>query len=139
MKQSRITTRINEILLLLSMLCLFACNTKSKTERMQAVVAEVRAKYKVYEDISQDDQIFEAYDYFVRQKDYGNAAPAALYSGCVRQAKKEYESAMNCYKEADKYGRMVGDSVSAAFAQYYIGDLLNNSGHERRGDDEYRH
>ena len=138
MKQSRITTRINEILLLLSMLCLFACNTKSKTERMQAVVAEVRAKYKVYEDISQDDQIFEAYDYFVRQKDYENAAPAALYSGCVRQAKKEYESAMNCYKEADKYGRMVGDSVSAAFAQYYIGDLLHNSGHETEAITNYK-
>ena len=107
-----------------------ACNTKSKSERMQAVVDEVRTKYKAYEDISQDDQIFEAYDFFVKQKDYGNAAPAALYSGCVRQAKKEYESAMNCYKEADKFGRMVGDSVSAAFAQYYIGDLLNNSGNE---------
>ena len=138
MKQSRITTRFNEILLLLSMLCLFACNTKSKTERMQAVVAEVRAKYKSYEDISQDDQIFEAYDYFVRQKDYENAAPAALYSGCVRQAKKEYESAMNCYKEADKFGRLVGDSVSAAFAQYYIGDLLNNSGNEAEAISNYK-
>lgn len=138
MKQSRITTRINEIMLLLSMLCLFACNTKSKTERMQAVVAEVRSKYKAYEDISQDDQIFEAYDYFVKQKDYGNAAPAALYSGCVRQAKKEYESAMNCYKEADKFGRLVGDSVSAAFAQYYIGDLLNNSGHEAEAIVNYK-
>ena len=104
--------------------------TQSKTERMAAIVAEVRTKYKAYEDISNDDQIFEAYAYFVRQKDYENAAPAALYSGCVRQAKKEYEAAMNCYKEADAYGRQVGDSVSAAFAQYYIGDLLNASGHE---------
>ena len=118
------------LLLLAAVLLLPACNTKSKSERMQAIVDEVRTKYKAYEDISQDDQIFEAYDFFVKQKDYGNAAPAALYSGCVRQAKKEYESAMNCYKEADKYGRMVGDSVSAAFAQYYIGDLLNASGNE---------
>ena len=82
-------------------LLLPSCNTKSKTERMQAIVSEVRNKYKAYEDISQDDQIFEAYDFFVKQKDFENAAPAALYSGCVRQAKKEYESAMNCYKEAD--------------------------------------
>ena len=119
-------------------LLLSACNTKSKTEQMQAIVAEVRAKYKSYEDISQDDQIFEAYDFFVKQKDYENAAPAALYSGCVRQAKKEYESAMNCYKEADKYGRMVGDSVSAAFAQYYIGDLLNNSGNESEAIVNYK-
>ena len=119
-------------------LLLSACNTKSKSERMQGIVAEVRAKYKAYEDISQDDQIFEAYDFFVKQKDYENAAPAALYSGCVRQAKKEYESAMNCYKEADRYGRMVGDSVSAAFAQYYIGDLLNNSGHEAEAIDNYK-
>ena len=115
-----------------------ACNTKSKTERMQTVVNEVRTKYKAFEDISQDDQIFEAYDFFVKQKDYGNAAPAALYSGCVRQAKKEYESAMNCYKEADKYGRMAGDSVSAAFAQYYIGDLLNASGNEAEAIDNYK-
>ena len=107
-----------------------SCNTKSKTERMQAIVAEVRSKYKANEDISQDDQIFETYDFFVRQKDFENAAPAALYSGCVRQAKKEYESAMNCYKEADRYGHMAGDSVSAAFAQYYMGDLLNASGNE---------
>ena len=126
-------------LLLFGVVLLFpACNTKSKTERMQAVVKEVRTKYKAYEDISQDDQIFEAYDYFVKQKDYENAAPAALYSGCVRQAKKEYESAMNCYKEADKYGRMVGDSVSAAFAQYYIGDLLNNSGNEAEAVVNYK-
>jgi tetratricopeptide (TPR) repeat protein len=117
---------------------LLSCNTKSKTERMQSIVAEVRAKYKAYEDISNDDRIFEAYDFFVKQKDYENAAPAALYSGCVRQAKKEYESAMNCYKEADKYGRMVGDSVSAAFAQYYIGDLLNNSGNEAEAIENYK-
>ena len=126
------------LLLLAAVLLLAACNTGSKTERMQAVVAEVRAKYKAYEDISNDDQIFEAYDYFVRQKDYGNAAPAALYSGCVRQAKKEYEAAMNCYKKADEYGRQVGDSVSAAFAQYYIGDLLNNSGHEAEAISNYK-
>ena len=112
--------------------------TRSKTERMAAIVAEVRDKYKAYDDISQDDQIFEAYDYFVRHKDYENAAPAALYSGCVRQAKKEYEAAMNCYKEADAFGRQVGDSVSAAFAQYYIGDLLNASGHEAEAITNYK-
>ena len=126
------------LFLLAALSLLAACDTRSKTERMQAVVAEVRAKYKAYEDISNDDQIFEAYDYFVRQKDYGNAAPAALYSGCVRQAKKEYEAAMNCYKKADEYGRQVGDSVSAAFAQYYIGDLLNNSGHEAEAITNYK-
>ena len=120
------------------LLLLPTCDSKSKTERRVAIVDEVRARYKAYEDISTDDQIFEAYAYFVRQKDYENAAPAALYSGCVRQAKKEYEAAMNCYKEADKYGRMVGDSVSAAFAQYYIGDLLNNSGHETEAIMNYK-
>ena len=119
-------------------LLLPACGSKSKTERMATVVDEVRAKYKADEDISNEDQIFEAYDYFVKQKDYENTAPAALYSGCVRQAKKEYESAMNCYKKADEYGRMVGDSVSAAFAQYYIGVLLNNSGNEAEAIANYK-
>ena len=120
------------------LLLLPSCGSKGKTERMAAVVDEVRTKYKAYEDISQDDQIFEAYDFFVKQKDYGNAAPAALYSGCVRQAMKEYEAAMNCYKEADQYGRQVGDSVSAAFAQYYIGDLLNASGNEAEAITNYK-
>ena len=83
------SVKTKTVFLCLAALLLFpSCNTKSKTERMQAVVAEVRAKYKAYEDISQDDQIFEAYDYLVRQKDYENAAPAALYSGCVRQTKR---------------------------------------------------
>ena len=104
--------------------------SKAKTERMAAVVSEVRDRYRADEDISTAEQIFEAYAYFVKTKDEANAAPAALYSGCVRQAKKEYEAAMNCYQEADHYGRIAGDSVSAAFAQYYIGDLLNASGHE---------
>jgi len=115
-----------------------SCGSKGKTERMATVVDEVRTKYKAYEDISNEDQIFEAYDYFVKRKDFGNAAPAALYSGCVRQAKKEYEAAMNCYKEADHYGRLVGDSVSAAFAQYYIGDLLNASGNEVEAIENYK-
>lgn len=116
------------IVILLLPSCTF--RSKAKTERMEAVVNEVRDRYRADEDISNDDQIFEAYDYFLHAKDYRNAAPAALYSGRVRQAKKEYEAAMNCYQEADRYGRLTGDSVSAAFAQYYIGDLLNNSGHE---------
>lgn len=120
------------------LLLLSACNTKGKTERMQAVVDEVRTKYKAYEDISHREDVFEAYDFFVSQKDYENAAPAALYSGCVRQAKKEYEAAMNCYKEADRYGCMAGDSVSAAFAQYYIGDLLNAAGNEAEAITNYK-
>jgi tetratricopeptide (TPR) repeat protein len=125
-------------LLLGLFLLLPSCNNPSKTERMVTVVDEVRAKYKADEDISTDEQVFEAYDYFVKQKDYNNAAPAALYSGCVRQAKKEYEAAMNCYKEADYYGRLAGDSVSAAFAQYYIGDLLNASGNEAEAITNYK-
>ena len=117
MSKHSILIIIGATLLLAS--CTF--RSKAKTERMAAVVSEVRDKYRADEDISQDDEIFEAYEYFLKTKDYQNAAPAALYSGRVRQAKKEYESAMSCYQEADHYGRLAGDSVSAAFAQYYIG------------------
>ena len=134
-KPHRIVIILN---VLFGLLLLPSCSKPSKTERMVAVVDEVRAKYKAYEDISNEDRVFEAYDYFVKRKDFGNAAPAALYSGCVRQAKKEYESAMNCYKEADYYGRLTGDSVSAAFAQYYIGDLLNANGNEAEAIINYK-
>jgi tetratricopeptide (TPR) repeat protein len=128
------------VIIITSLLLLSSCtfHTKAKTERMTTIVVEVRDKYRADEDISQDEQIFEAYDYFLKIRDYKNAAPAALYSGRVRQAKKEYESAMNCYQEADHYGRLAGDSVSAAFAQYYIGDLLNASGHEDEAIVKYK-
>ena len=137
---STITHRIVTMLqMLFSLLLLLpSCGNPSKTERMVAVVDEVRARYKAYEDISNEDRVFEAYDYFVKRKDFGNAAPAALYSGCVRQAKKEYEAAMNSYKEADYYGRLTGDSVSAAFAQYYIGELLNANGKEAEAITNYK-
>ena len=138
MKRNDTNTLLLITTLLTGLVLLPACQTRNKTERMAAIVNEVRDRYKAYEDISNDDQIFEAYDYFVKCKDYENAAPAALYSGCVRQAKKEYEAAMNCYKEADAYGRMSGDSVSAAFAQYYIGDLLNASGNEAEAIVNYK-
>ena len=130
----------NILLVVFAALLMASCTfrSKAKTERMAAVVSEVRDKYRADEDISQDDEIFEAYDYFLKTKDFKNAAPAALYSGRVRQAKKEYESAMNCYQEADHYGRLAGDSVSAAFAQYYIGDLLNASGHEEEAIVNYK-
>ena len=126
MSKQSILFILGAVLLLAS--CTF--RSKAKTERMAAVVSEVRDKYRADEDISEDDDIFEAYDYFLKTKDYKNAAPAALYSGRVRQAKKEYESAMSYYQEADHYGRLVGDSVSTAYAQFYLGDLLNANGHE---------
>ena len=134
-QMARQLTLIGIVILLLSS-CTF--RSKAKTERMAAVVNEVRDRYRADEDISNDDRIFEAYEYFLHTKDYRNAAPAALYSGRVYQAKKEYETAMNYYKEADHYGRMTGDSVSAAFAQYYIGDLLNNSGNEAEAIGNYK-
>ena len=63
------------IVLLLLPSCTF--RSKAKTERMEAVVNEVRDRYRADEDISNDDQIFEAYDYFLHAKDYQNAASAA--------------------------------------------------------------
>ena len=40
-------------------------------------MAEVRDAYKAYEDISHREDIFEAYDFFVSQKDYENAISIA--------------------------------------------------------------
>ena len=67
-KMNRIAKMLGLVFGLL--LLLPSCDSKSKTERMAAVVDDVRTKYKADEDISNEDQIFEAYDYFVKQKDY---------------------------------------------------------------------
>ena len=88
MKDLLLKLKTHFLLLIVLVLLLPACNTRSKTERMQSVVAEVRAKYKAYEDISQDDQIFEAYDFFVKQKDMEMPRPLPSIAAVCAKPKR---------------------------------------------------
>lgn len=61
--------------------------------------------------------------YYARNNDYGKAALAALYHG---YAEKDYDKteAMNAFKDAERYGELVNDSLTVARARYQMGNLL---------------
>lgn len=81
-------------------------------------------------NLSTSSELERAAAYYAGKKQYAKAAHAALYSGFVQQHYNEKEAAMQSFKEAEEYGTIVGDSLTMAQAQYWIGQLLYNDGME---------
>ncbi len=79
-------------------------------------------------NVSTSPELERAAAYYARKKQYGKAAHAALYSGFVQQHYNEKESAMRSFKEAEQYGKMVGDSLTMARAEYWMGKMLLEDG-----------
>ena len=77
-----------------------------------------------HDDISTSPELERAADYYANKKQYAKAAHAALYNGFVQQHYNEKEAAMQSFKEAEQYGRLAGDSLVVAQAQYKMGRLL---------------
>ena len=77
-----------------------------------------------HDDISPSPELERAATYYASKKQYAKAAHAALYSGFVQQHYNEKEAAMQSFKEAEQYGRLAGDSLVVAQAQYKMGRLL---------------
>lgn len=77
-----------------------------------------------HDDISISPELERAADYYANKKQYAKAAHAALYNGFVQQHYNEKEAAMQSFKEAEQYGRLAGDSLVVAQAQYKMGRLL---------------
>lgn len=109
-----------------------------KADFMQFEVILVKSKYKCYKPIYADTLIFDSYHFFLDEKDFAKASQAALYGGCVNVERNHFDAAMECFKNADFYAEKVSDSSCRAFAQYYIGDLLNQQGDENQAIDAYR-
>ena len=74
--------------------------------------------------LSTSPDLERAAAYYANKKQYAKAAHAALYSGFVQQHYDEKEAAMQSFKEAERYGVMVSDSLSVARAQYKMGKML---------------
>ena len=81
-------------------------------------------------NLSTSPELERAAAYYARKKQYGKAAHAALYSGFVQQHYDEKEAAMRSFKEAEQYGGLVGDSLTVAMAEYWMGKMLINDGME---------
>ena len=73
-------------------------------------------------------ELERAADYYARKKKYDKAAHAALYSGFVQQHYGEKTHAMQSFKDAERYGGMVKDSLTMAWAEYNISKMLIDDG-----------
>lgn len=62
--------------------------------------------------------------YYANKKKYDKAAHAALYSGFVQQHYSEKSTSMQSFKDAERYGGLVGDSLVVAQAEYRMGRML---------------
>ena len=68
--------------------------------------------------------------YYANKKKYDKAAHAALYSGFVQQHYNEISTAMQSFKEAERYGTIAKDSLTVAQAKCLMGRLLYDDGLE---------
>ena len=81
--------------------------------------------------ISTSPELERSAAYYADKKKYSKAAHAALYSGFVQQHYNEKEAAMRSFKEAEQYGKLVDDSLSVAYSEYWMGKMLYNEGREQ--------
>ena len=79
-------------------------------------------------NISTSPELERAAAYYAKKKQYDKAAYAALYSGFVQQHYGEKETAMRSFKETEQYGGIVGDSLTVAQAEYWMGKMLLGDG-----------
>ena len=80
---------------------------------------------------STSPELERAAEYYAKKKKYAKAAHAALYSGFVQQHYNDKAAAMLSFKEAERYGGMVGDSLAVARAEYKMGKMLLDDGAEQ--------
>ena len=110
-----------------------------KPQYMQYLVTRVRARYKNYRPVAEDTLVFKATDYFVSKgKDPRRITLAYFYSGCVHRERKEYDKAMQHYKEAEHHAAQTGDADLQGLVQYNMGDLLAEEGLHAQALEKYK-
>ena len=101
---------------------------------MEYLVTNVQAKYKNYDDIKDDTNIFETKKYFDKKAQSSKLTAhsrkyqmyAHLYSACVYDERGEYENAMKDYKTAFTLAENMQDSLYMWRVSQNIGDLFYN-------------
>ncbi|WP_352421297.1 tetratricopeptide repeat protein [Proteiniphilum sp.] len=105
---------------------------------MRYLVLRVQARYKTHRPVAEDTLVFQARDYFSGREEPRQAALAWFYSGCVYRERKEYENAVQQYKEAGKHARQTGDADLQGLIQYNLGDLLAKQGFHLEALENYK-
>ena len=104
-----------------------------KDRYMEYLVTKVQAKYKNYDDIKDDTNIFETKKYFDKkvQQPIANSQSskyqmyAHLYSACVYGERGEYENAMKDYKTAFTLAENMQDSIYMWRINNYIAEVFS--------------
>lgn len=105
-----------------------------KEKYMEYLVTKVQAKYKNYDNIKDDTNIFETKAYFDKkvQQPIANSQSskyqmyAHLYSACVYDERGEYENAMKDYKTAFTLAENMHDSLYMWRINNYIAKVFYN-------------
>ena len=105
----------------------------SKEKYMEYLVTKVQAKYKNYDIIKEDTNIFEAKVYFNKKAHRSKLSShgikfqmyANLYSGCVYDEQCKYNKALNDYKTAFTIAESIPDSLYMLRINNYIGELFS--------------
>ena len=97
-----------------------------KDRYMEYLVTKVQAKYKNYDNIKEDTNIFITKTYFDKtRKNSQMNMYAHLYSACVYDERGEYENAMKDYKTAFTLAENMHDSLYMWRINNYIGNVFN--------------
>ena len=97
-----------------------------KDRYMEYLVTNVQAKYKNYDDIKEDTNIFITKAYFDK-KTRGSKYQmySYLYSGCVYDERGEYENAMKDYKTAFTLAEKIQDSLYMWRINNYMAEVFS--------------
>lgn len=102
---------------------LFGCRDVSGSVSTISPVMD-DAFFDDHSNISTSPELERAAAYFAQKKQYTKASHAALYSGFIQQYYNDNANAMQSFKDAEYYGKLVQDSLAFAQAQYWIGKML---------------
>ncbi|MBR5780750.1 MAG: hypothetical protein IKY27_02050 [Bacteroidales bacterium] len=98
-----------------------------KDRYMEYLVTRVQAKYKNYDNIKEDTNIFITKTYFDKtRKNSQMNMYSHLYSACVYDERGEYENAMRDYKTAFSLAEKMQDSLYMWRISQNIGGLFYN-------------
>ena len=96
-----------------------------KEKYMEYLVTKVQAKYKNYDNIKEDTNIFITKTYFDKtRKNSQMNMYAHLYSACVYDERGEYENAMKDYKTAFTLAENMHDSLYMWRINNYIAEVF---------------
>ncbi|GHU70039.1 hypothetical protein FACS189413_09830 [Bacteroidia bacterium] len=113
----------------------YGCTSISEKEA-SIILRVVAEKTEREADITGDLLIMDARDYYVKKKKTAQAASACYYCGRVYLQRKEYDSALNDFLEAEKQATQVHNYELLASIYYYMGvmytdQLLGNNAVEK--------